>query len=186
MCVAKKIFLLLALIILSATNVEAADDDLPFDTLAIAYPVDESSILALIRMKSDGSLGLMVAEKSLEPIGLVGYSRAVYDFYLTEKTSAGYPPLIFNLVIPQQQRGQVDDDLGDWSDNVHIVPVYALFDVKDGQVICQKPFYSASGLNPSHYQGRIQNPNHERLVELFMTYMPHLHESVAAQNISLP
>ena len=185
---AKKIFLLLALILLSATNVEAADDDLPFDTLAVAYPADENSILALIKMKPNDSLGFMVAEKSLEPIGLVPYSRAVYDFYLTKDTTGNdYSPLIFTLVVANAKRGQADDELGAWEDErTHIVPVYALFDVRDGQIICQKPFYSASGLNPSHYHATIQNPNHTRLIELFMTQMPRLHELVAAQNISLP
>ena len=182
---AKKIFLLLVLIFFAAP-VEAADENnLPFDTLAVAYPADESSILALIKMKSDGSLGFMVAEKNVEPIGLVFYSRKVYDFYLNKDTY-GYPPLIFNMIIPQQQRGQLDDNLGEWNDNVHILPVYALFDVKDGQVICEKSFTSGKGLNPSHYQARIQNPNHVRLIEIFMTHMPRLHEIIKSKNISLP
>ena len=183
---AKKIILLLALIFLTATNVEAAEDDLPFDTLAIAYPSTENEMLALIKMKSDGKVGFMVAAKDLEPIGLIPYTRENYDFYLKKDVTGGYPPLISVIVIPRVERGQVDDDLGAWDEDVHIIPIYALFDVKDGEIICEKPFYSASGLNPSHYQGKIQNPNHERLIEIFMTNMPRLHKFIEDKGIALP
>ena len=179
----KKIILLLALIFFSATNVEAADENLPFDTIALATPADESSILALIRMKSDGAPGapcFMVMAKNIDIIGFVPYSREIYDFYLNES------PLISVMAFPNQQRAQVDDELGDWDEDLHIIPFYALFEVQNGQVICQKPFSSARGLNPSHYHGRIKNTDHERLIEILMILMPQLHQAVESNNISLP
>lgn len=187
MSVAKKIILLLALIFLTAANAEAAEEnDLPFDTLAVAYPPAENEILALIKMKSDGKLGFMVAAKDLDSIGLFPCTRANYEFYLKKDAAGGYPPFISVMVVPRAQRGQVDENLGDWDEDVHIIPIYALFDFKDGQIICEKPFFSASGLNPSHYQGKIQNPNYERLIEVFMTNMPRLHEIVESKGIALP
>ena len=181
----KKIILLLALIILTATNVEAAEEQ-PFDSLASTYVEGSQEALSLIRMKDDGELLFMVATKKVQVVGLVTYSRNVYDFYLNKDQTGGYPPLIFGMVFPNEQRAQIDDNLGEWQGVLHLLPIYALFDVKDGQIICDKPFYSASGLNPSHYHGTIRNTDHSKLIEIFMTHMPRLHEIIAAQNISLP
>ena len=181
----RKIILLLALIILSAANVAAAaeeNQELPFETLVCVYPEDESEVLALIKLKPEGNLAFMVAAKDLEPIGLIRCSRELCDFYFKEDNS----PVTFLLGIPEEKREQVDDELGAWEENFHVIPVYALFKVEDGKVICDKPFFSAEGLNPSHYQGKIQNPNHERLIEIFLTYMPYLHDEIDKRNISLP
>ena len=182
----KKIILLAALILLTVTSAEAAEEpDLPFDNVASTYTKGETEMLALVRMKADGALLFLVMAEDAQGIGLVPYSTELYNFYLN-KGDTEYPPLIFGMMLPNQAREQVDDDLGDWNNDLHMLPVYVLFTVKDGKVICQKPFYSAAGLNPSHYQGRIQNPTHIRLIEIFMTHMPRLHEVVQAQGITLP
>ena len=107
-------------------------------------------------------------------------------FYLNKDSYGYYSPLIFEMFLPGQERGQLDENLGEWKEISHFVPVYALFDVEDGKVICQKPFYSATMRNPSHYHDTIKNPTHERLIEVFMTQMPRLHEIVNEKNISLP
>lgn len=189
MSLAKKIFLLLALILLTATtNVEAAEEEnnLPFDILARAYSADENEAIGLIKTKPSGEYAFLAAAKGLEPAGIIPYSRDVYNFYLNKDQSGGYSPIIFAMLIPQAERGQLDEELGDWDENLHIIPVYAIFDVKDGQVICEKPFYSASELKASHYQAKIQNPTHERLIEIFLTNLPRLHEVIESKNISLP
>lgn len=183
----KKIFLIFALIIFTASSVEAADENnLPFDSLASTYVEGGREFLNLIRMKDNGELLFMVAARKVQGIALVPYSRSVYDFYLNQDQTGSYPPLIFGMMFPDEQRPQIDDNLGDWQGNLHLLPVYALFEVKDGQIICDKPFYSARGLNPTHYHGTIRNTDHEKLIEIFMTHMPRLHEIIAAQNISLP
>ena len=181
----KKIVLLLALILLTTTNVEAADNDAPFDILTSTYKEGANDILALVRAKDNGALGFAILNFSAKEIAFVDYSRELYDFYL-KKDKSGYPPLIFALMLPGQERGQVDDDLGTWKENFHVIPVYALFNVENGRIICQKPFYSAKGLTPSHYHGRVQNPKHTRLIETFLTQMPLLHEQVQAKGITLP
>lgn len=183
----KKLILLLALILLTTANVEAAEEnDLPFEPLAATYTEGGKELLALIKMKENGSIGFMVMAKDVEPVGLIAYSKEVYDFYLNKDTAGGYPPLITMMIVPNQERGQVDDDLGEWNQKFHLLPIYALFKVENGKVVCEKPFYSASGLNPSHYHGTIRNINHTRLIEIFMTHMPQLHEVVQAQGITLP
>lgn len=188
MLLARKIILLLAVIFLTATaNVEAAEENnLPFDVVADAYSESGTEAIALIRMKTNGALALMVAAKDLSPVGIVPYTRKTYDFYLTPDEHGLYSPLIFEMLIPQSERGQLDDNLGEWDETIHTLPIYALFNVQNGQVICQKPFYSAGTMNPSHYHDTVKNPNHERLIEILMTVMPRLHEVIAGRNISLP
>lgn len=183
----RKIILLLAVVMLAAANVEAAPDNgLPFDPLATTASDTDSGALTLIRMKDTAELCFLVADNKAQALGMVPYTSRIYDFYLHKNSSGGYSPFIFMMVLPMEIRGQIDDDLGEWQENFHLLPVYALFDVKNGQVICEKPFYSASGINPSHYQGTIRNPNHERLVEIFLTHMPRLHRLIRDQHISLP
>ena len=181
----KKIILILALILLTAANVEAADE-INFDELATTNTEGATEFLSLIRMKDNGALHFVAIDDATHAVGMVNYSANLFNFYQHRGQYGDFPPLIFLMVLPERERGQLDDDLGDWIEKAHILPVYALFDVKDGQVICEKPFYSARGLNPSHYQGTIQNPIHERLIEIFMTHMPRLHELMEKQNISLP
>lgn len=184
----RKIILLLALIVLTAADCAAAppDNGLPFDPLATTATEDDSGALTLIRIKNTGELCFLVADNKAQALGMVPYTSRIYDFYL-RKDKTGYPPFIFQMVLPMETRGQLDDDLGEWQETFHLLPVYALFDVKaGGQIVCEKPFYSASTLNPSHYQARIQNPNHERLIEIFLTHMPRLHRLIRDQQISLP
>lgn len=188
MSLSKKIFLLLALILMTMTSVEAAEEEnnLPFEVLAEAYSADENEAIAFIKTKPSGEYAFLAAAKDLGPVGIVPYSREMYNFYLDKNEQGNYSPVIFAMLIPQAERGQLDEELGDWDETLHIIPVYAIFDVKDGQVICEKPFYSASELKASHYQAKIQNPAHERLIEVFLTNLPRLHEVIDSNNISLP
>lgn len=185
---ARKIILLLALIFFAAANVEAAPQDsgLPFDPLATTASDNDSGTLTLIRMKDTAELCFLVADNKARAIGMVPYTSRIYDFYLRKDSTGGYPPFIFMMVLPMEVRGQIDDNLGEWQENFHLLPVYVLFNVKNGQVVCEKPFYSKSSLQSTHYHDTIKNPNHERLVEIFMTHMPHLHRLIRDQHISLP
>lgn len=184
MRVTKKIILLLALIFFAAP-VEAADEP-NFDELATTNAEGATEFLSLIKMKDNGAFHFVAIDETTKSLGMVKYSSELYNFYQRRSPYGDFPPLIFLLILPERERGQLDDNLGEWNGNVHILPVYALFDVKDGQVICDKPFYSARGISPSHYHGTIQNPINERLIEIFMTHMPRLHEIVKSKNISLP
>lgn len=183
----RKVILLLALIICAASSVEAAPNNgFPFDPLATTASESDSGALTLIRMKDTGELCFLIADNQAQAMGMVPYTSRIYDFYM-HKDKKGYQPFIFVMVLPMETRGQIDDELGAWQEKFHLLPVYALFDVeKGGKVLCKKPFYSARGLNPSHYQDTIRNPNHERLIEIFLTHMPQLHRLIRDQKISLP
>lgn len=184
---ARKIILLFALIFFSA-NVEAAppDNGLPFDPLATTASDNDSGALTLVVMKDTNELCFIVADNKARALGMVPYTSRIYDFYLQRDSSGGCPPFMFMMVLPMETRGQIDDNLGEWQENFHLIPVYALFNVEGGQVICEKPFFSASSLQSTHYHDTIKNPNHERLIEIFMTHMPRLHRLVRDQHISLP
>lgn len=181
----KKIILIFALIFFTAASVEAEENEMPFDPVATTYSEGDTAALELVKMKADGELYFEIMDIKRRAVGFVSYSRKVYDFYLN-RGDTGYPPLIFELVLPARQRVQIDDYLGEWQGNLHVIPVYALFDVTDGRIVCDKPFYSAHGLNPSHYHGTVKNSEHTRLIEILMTLMPRLHERVQSQGLTLP
>ena len=171
------------MILLTFSNVEAAEDENPFELIVDTHSGRE--MLALVKSKADGELFFMVAARNFDSTGFIPYERRVYDFYLNQDQTGGC--LTTTMILPGQTRGQVDDDLGEWQGNVHLLPiVYARFKVENGQVICKKPFYSASGIDPSHYQTKIRNIDHTQLIEILMTHMPRLHEAVQAKGITLP
>lgn len=173
----KKIILLLALIMLTATSVEAADSDI--EVLATTYTEGDSAEL-LVLMDGQGHIFFAVQDKTTGTMGLTEFSERLLVFYHLYEVEKN--PLTFYLIVPEQERGQIDDDLGDWKDDSHILPIYANYSVENETVICEKPFYSATELNPSHYHATIKNPKYERLVEIFMTYMPRLNEVMASQS----
>lgn len=183
---AKKIFLLLALILMTFTSAEAVGNDLDFDPIMTTYTEGDSGSLTLIRMKDNGAFYFVATDISANTMAFILYDRKLYDFYLNKDEYGGYPPLIFAMALPMSERGQLDDNLGAWEKTVHIVPVYALFNVKDGQVICDDEFYSATSLESTHFHDKIKNPNHTQLVQIFMTHMPRLHELLDAKGINLP
>ena len=173
----RKIILLLALILLTA-NVEAADID--FDPLATTYSENDPASLTLIKMKNEDSFFFVVADGSADTMAFVKYSPELYNFYIKDS------PAIFLMLLPMQERGQLDDKLGDWDETVHLIPVYALFEVENGKIICDKPFFSADSLESTHFHDTVQNPKHERLIEIFMSHMPRLHDEINSKKISLP
>ena len=182
----KKFIMLFALIMLTVSSVNAADnEDLNFEPLATTYSENNSASLTLVKIKDDDSIFFAVADSPTSTMAFVKYSPELYNFYL-KKSEYGYPPLIFTMMIPMQERGQLDDNLGAWDNSVHLIPVYALFNVENGQVICDKPFFSADSLESTHFHDTVQNPNHTRLIEIFMTHMPRLHEEVNSKSIVLP
>lgn len=186
---AKKIFLLLALIAVASANfahVSAAAGDVNFEPLVTTYDGSHPASLTLIRMKESGTIYFVATEDLTKSMAFVAYSRKIFDFYLNRDEHGLYSPLIFTMALPKQERGQLDDNLGEWRETVHIVPVYALFGVEGGQVICDKPFFSASSLESTHYHDRIQNPTHERLIEILLTHMPRLHALTESRGITLP
>lgn len=184
---AKKIILLLALILLTMTpKVDAAENDLPFNFLATTYVEGGShEVLALVKMKNSGALAFMVSAKDVKNIAMIPYSYDFYNFYMRKDQYDDCPPLIFTMLVTGQERGQSDDNLGEWKDDLHFIPVYALCNVKDGQVICSKPFYSTTSMESTHYHDTVKNPDNTRLIEIFMTHMPRLHEAVQAKGINL-
>ena len=183
----KKFFVTLALIFFTATaaNVEAAESN--FETLAAGYVDGEKTILMLVREKSSNQIFFMPFDAETESAAFVMFDPKIYNFYLNKDEHNLYSPLMF-VMATTKMTDTVDDALGTWNNNVHWIPVYALFDVRDGQIVFDAPnFYSAEEtLTPSHCHSNIKNPIHTLLIETLMTKMPLLHEDVQAKNISLP
>ena len=195
---AKKIIFLLALILLTAaTNVEAAEKnnaatDLFSKNISSSYVNDEVIILdgvTLFKDDSSGDLFFAVVSLDEQILCAIPYSREIYNFYLNKNQFGSYSPLIFNMIVLDmtgQKREQLDDNLGEWQGEAHIIPVYALFNVEDGKIICEKPFFAASGLESTHYHDTIKNPTYERLIEMFLTQMPRFHRMIESKDMDLP
>ena len=180
----KKVILLLALIFLvtMTANVEAADSNL--EPLAVGHVEGENQALMLVQNKTDGQLFFMLIEAETKSFALVPFEEKIYNFYLN-KTNGGYSPAIF-LMMTSRQNDTSDDALGMWNDDMHVIPVYALFNVQDGQIICERFCSGEGSVTPSHYHSDIKNPVHIKLIETLLTKMPLLHEDVQAKGIQLP
>ncbi len=155
--------------------------------LASTYHQGQSGSLSLIRRHRNNRLYFMITDGLSGSNAFVEYSPKVYNFYLNKNQYGSYPPLIFLMSVPRDAKGKGDDELGEWRGKVHHIPVYALFDVVNGRVMCDDvPFYSASYLNPLHYHDKIKDPVHARLIQSLMSQMPDLHEVVRKAGITLP
>lgn len=170
----KKIFMALIFSLMIGLNTCAAEDD---EILAVADGADPW-ILAITR-DDDGEHYFLILNYQTKQGALVPYERRLYDFYLNES------PVIFIMGVADSPR-DVDEKLGEWSNNIHLLPVYALFNYSNGQVTLDSYLSSGQGLKPSHYQGRIQSPYHIKLAEVFLTQMPALHRDAESKGVTLP
>ena len=148
-----------------------------FEEVAATTPDSDSWFLALLKNGEEYYFA-MVNKKALQG-ALVPYERDLYNFYLNES------PIIFKMYVFESPR-DVDADLGEWENKFHTIPVYALFNYSNGRVTLESYLSSGQGLNPSHYQAKIQSPYHIKLAEIFLTHMPELHRVIESKGITLP
>ena len=181
----KKFFVTLALLLVTTSTCAAADSVL--EPLAAGYVEGEKQILMLVRGGVDNEIYFMPFDSETESAAFIKFDRKIYDFYLTRDGDGTFSPLMFVMLTPRQS-DPVDDKLGVWNGDTHLIPVYALFDVRDGQIVFDAPnFYSGEEtLTPSHYHSNIKNPIHDRLIKTLLTKMPLLHADVEAKGIQLP
>lgn len=147
------------------------------DVVASTAPDSDSWLLAIMKEGNDHIF--VVFNGKTEQGAIIPYDRNLYNFYLGES------PLIFVMAVHDSPR-DVDVDLGEWADGFHLLPVYALFNYQNGNVTIESYLSSGAGLNPSHYQGRIQSPYHIKLAEVFLKRMPDLHKAVESSGVVLP
>lgn len=151
----------------------------------LATTATETNPWSLSIVKTDdGDYGFLILNYQTEQAGLVQYNRDIYNFYLN-KGQYGYSPLIFIMAVKDSPK-DIDTDLGEWREGMHLLPIYAPFDYSNGQVILESYVSSCNGLSASHYQGRIQSPYHIKLAEIFLTHMPALHRAVESGGVVLP
>ena len=148
------------------------------EVLATTNPDSEGWLLGLMQQDNGRNYFGIFNHKTKQGAWVL-YERKIYDFYLNES------PIIFIMGVVDSPR-DVDENFGEWTDKVHLLPVYALFNYENGQVTLDSYLSSGKGLHPSHYQGRIQSPYHIKLAEIFLTHMPELHKVVDGKGINLP
>ena len=146
----------------------------------LASTADENNPWSLSIIKNDkNEYAFLVFNFQTDQGAVIPYSRDYYNFYMKGS------PCIFLMAVPDSPK-DVDFDLGEWRDELHVIPVYALFNYENGVVNLESYLSSGQGLQPSHYQARIQSPYHQKLAEIFMTQMPALHQAVESGGVTLP
>ena len=181
-----KKFLLSILFALFLTfNVSSVQAVESLDMLATTASSSDPWSLSIYK-DDEGNYGFVIYNLQTEQTAIVEYERDIYNFYLNKKPgSSYYDPLIFIMMVADSPR-DVDADFGEWDDDIHLLPVYALFDYVNGNVVLDSYLSSGAGLYPSHYQGRINSPYHIKLAEVFLTHMPALHRAVEDAGVYLP
>ena len=170
----KKFLMALIFSLLIGLNTCAAEDEI------LAFSADADPwILALAKDNDDGNYYFLVMNHQTNQGAIVFYERRLYDFYFNSS------PLIFIMAVVDSPR-DVDADLGEWTNSIHMLPVYAPFKYANGKVTLDSPLSSCNGLSASHYQGSIKSPYHTKLAEIFLTQMPALRKDAESKGVTLP
>ena len=179
----KKVLIIIGLICITF-NVCNAQNLEDMELLATTATKEDTWSLSVFR-DGDGEYYFIVGDYVTKQGGIAKYERKIYDFYINKSKYGDYDPLIFTMLISNSPH-DVDADYGEWYEDYHAMPFYVLFDYVEGEVVIESYVSSGSGLNPSHYQGRIKSPYHLKLVEIFLTHMPKLHKIVEDNRLYLP
>ena len=134
--------------------------------------------LSLMKVDAD-KYAFLVFNIQTEQGAVIPYNQNSYNFYQQGS------PFIFIMAVKDSPK-DVDNDLGEWREDMHLIPVYALFNYSNNEVNLESYLSSCNGLSSSHYQGKIQSPYHIKLAEVFLTQMPALHKAVESEGIKLP
>ena len=146
----------------------------------LATTATEENPWSLSLMKVDeNKYVFLVFNVQTEQGAFIPYRPEYYNFYLNDS------PFIFLMVVKDSPKN-VDNSLGEWREDMHLLPVYALFNYSDDQVNLESYLSSCNGLSASHYQAKIQSPYHTKLAEVFLTQMPALHKAVENGGVKLP
>lgn len=133
----------------------------------------------------NGNKGFIVCNYNSSQIAWVLFDLKTYHFYEQKSTyGSGYDPLMFKLMIFNDTRGK-DQNAGVWEENHHILPVYALFEVKNGQVVPGMLSTGEKTLAPKHYHSYLHEDKNVNTINLFLTEMKSLHNDIEIRGISL-
>ena len=176
----KKFLLAGLLAILVSVNVCYAASD-RFTVLA-KTSLENDCALAITKSNSGGYY-ITVVDRYEDGLAYVPFNKNFYNFFVG-KAGEHYTVVIFPMYA-NDDRNDVDTNLGAWEANVHIMPVYVpyLYDGQKIQVIGDVT--SGRELHPSHYQERIKNPVHVKLAQVFVTRMADLHQAVNASGVTM-
>lgn len=176
----KKFLLAGLLAILVSVNVCYAASD-RFSVLA-KTSVQDDCALAIAKSNSGGYY-IAVIDRYEDAMAYVPFNKHFYNFYVN-KAGEHYTVVIFPMYT-KDDRNDVDTNLGEWEQNIHIMPVYVPYSY-DGQTIqVIGDVTSGKELHPTHYQDRVQNPDHIKFAKVFVTRMADLHQAVNASGVTM-
>lgn len=97
--------------------------------------------------------------------------------------SKSYDPVIFTMTVIDDDKDSVDENLGKWHGNNHLIPMYVLYDLDSNNNIKAIQAYSANSLNPSHYHETINNGTYVLLAKTLFTHADSLNKDIELRKI---
>ena len=157
-------------------------------TVSAVSAKEDDGFLALVKIDSNFFFAIYDAKDNIA--ALVPYDLKILNFRANATTyndgKKHYNPLIFNMEISNDNKNSRDKDLGVWNGPKHILPIYALFKVDDNDKVIPGMLNSGKGLNPSHYQGVLNETSNVNLANILLVHMDSLKRDIKGQNLSLP
>lgn len=149
--------------------------------LATSYGHSNKGVLALV--KTDMGYRFAVYSYPDEKAAFIDYSSSIYNFYFNADEGMT-DPLIFTMEIPDDERDK-DVNAGIWEGSDHFIPVYALYDIKNGVIIPGLLSTGEETLEPSHYHSYFYETKNVNIINLVLTEMQALHEDAQKKNIDV-
>ena len=156
----------------------------------------EYKLSAVSKIDEDGFFGIdtrkgvifVIYDKKDDIVASVGYDKKILNPKANKyKTSdKDYMPLIFKMYIKNDDKNGGDKDLGTWTNETHIIPIYALYDVDSNNNIVPGMLNSAQGSNPSHYHDVLKEQKNVNLANIVLTHAESLNEDINKRGVSLP
>ena len=176
---------------------EPVAKDIPKDDSIVKKAMNANGINGKIEATSegnnpDGSLSIisnskgrkfMIVDKINNQMALVDFSKEIYNF-VDSRGERNRRSIIFNMLILNDVIGP-DKDLGEWRDQDHLLPVYAVYKFGAKGQIEPGMLTSGKGIRPSHYHETLKEQKNVDLANLLLTEMLALHRDVEKKSLEI-
>lgn len=150
-------------------------------------------VIAISKFDENGFVGLtsdkeiIIYNKPNDMIASVPYTTEYFylknNYEMYSNGSKSYDPVIFTMTVINDDKDNVDENLGKWHGNNHLIPMYVLYDLDSNNNIKAIQAYSANSLNPSHYHETINNGTYVLLAKTLFTHADSLNKDIELRKI---
>lgn len=148
--------------------------------LASSYRGHQKNSLSLV---SAGGLRFVIYNAVDNQVAYVDYDSKIYHF--SRASGVYHSPVVFVMDIQNAVRDK-DAEAGLWLKTTHKIPIYALYDVQNGQIVPGRLTTAQGVVRSSHYQAFLYDQKTVNTANILLTEMDALAESVNLHHISLP